>query len=143
MQNLRHARHNKETCEFLRNNGSGKHNDWIITTAFYSALHYVNAELFPNSYECPRTGNMKTFHDFNSLYKLITDNSNKHRYLQFLVEEFISDENIIDAFRTLKDNCWTARYKKYQMDNDITELCYSCLEEISEFCEPVDFSQTN
>ena len=39
-----HAKHNEDACHYL--NQSGKYNDWVITTAFYSAMHYVQYELF-------------------------------------------------------------------------------------------------
>ena len=40
-----HAIHNEEACHFLLT--SKKFNDWVVTTAFYSALHFVQNELFP------------------------------------------------------------------------------------------------
>ena len=46
---LDHAKHNEEACrELLR---TGKFNDWVITTAYYSAIYYVTYELFPAQYE--------------------------------------------------------------------------------------------
>jgi hypothetical protein len=40
-----HAKHNEELCDFLIS--VGKYNDWVITTAFYSAIHYVQSKIFP------------------------------------------------------------------------------------------------
>lgn len=34
-----HEQHNEELCDFLI--ADGKFTDWIVTTSFYSALHYV------------------------------------------------------------------------------------------------------
>lgn len=38
------AKHNEELWELLLKNG--KFSDWVITAAFYSALHYVEHEVF-------------------------------------------------------------------------------------------------
>ena len=40
-----HAVHNERACDFLLS--SGEFNDWVVTTTFYAALHYVRYELFP------------------------------------------------------------------------------------------------
>lgn len=56
---LNHAKHNYEVCFFLYE--KTKYNDWIITTAYYSAIHFVYYKLFPNKYEDPLTGNIKQF----------------------------------------------------------------------------------
>jgi hypothetical protein len=40
-----HSQHNFEACKFLLEDG--KFLDWVVTTAFYSALHLVQEEIFP------------------------------------------------------------------------------------------------
>lgn len=40
-----HAIHNEAACDFLLS--SKRFNDWVVTTAFYSALHFIQHELFP------------------------------------------------------------------------------------------------
>lgn len=45
MDALNHAKHNESVCNYL-----GKKedfSDWVITVAFYSALHYVRHLMFP------------------------------------------------------------------------------------------------
>jgi hypothetical protein len=44
-----HALHNEEACDYLF--ADEKFNDWVVTTAFYSALHFAHHELFPGNYE--------------------------------------------------------------------------------------------
>lgn len=44
---INHAEHNKELSEQLY--AEGKFLDWANTTAFYSALHFVNEKLLPNT----------------------------------------------------------------------------------------------
>lgn len=43
--NLDHATHNEEVCSHLDDNT--KYSDWIITTAFYSAMHFMKHKIFP------------------------------------------------------------------------------------------------
>lgn len=40
-----HSEHNYQVCNFLLDDG--RFYDWVVTTAFYSALHLVQEEIFP------------------------------------------------------------------------------------------------
>lgn len=44
-----HAQHNLEVYKYLRKDL--KFIDWIITTAFYSALHFIEYQVFPFTIE--------------------------------------------------------------------------------------------
>jgi len=129
---VNHARHNEKVCKHLKDNGS--FNDWVVTTAFYSSIHYIDCELFPKQYISPANGKHRTFNDFESYYHSTDKTRNKHKVRQDLVEEFIPE--LADDYQTLKDNCWTARYVDYKIDNEIAELCYTCLQNIKGICEP-------
>jgi len=127
-----HAKHNKNACEFIKD--SGQFNDWVITTAFYSALHFMQSYLFPGAFENPINGNIKKYQTFDQYYR-DTDGSTKHGILLQLVEEHVDDNDVIDAFTSLKELCWTARYTNYCHSNDIAQECYDGLELIAEYCE--------
>ncbi len=134
---LSHARHNKKAFSFLQSSSNAKFYDWEVTTAFYSALHYVKAELFPNQYESPVNGKIKKYNSFESYYrdaKSKDSELNKHQVLLDLVEEYLQE--IWDDYKTLKDNCWTARYDDYKIDPDIANLASDCLTTIADLCEP-------
>ena len=82
---LTHARHNVEACDFLK--GTNEFNDWVITTAFYAAIHFAKYELFPKKYANHRTGKIVSFKDFDHYFRLINHRlANKHKVLQQLVE---------------------------------------------------------
>ena len=49
---LNHAIHNKEACEYLSK--EPKFSDWVITTAFYSALHFIDYKIFPLDLKLPK-----------------------------------------------------------------------------------------
>lgn len=112
MESKDHAIHNEETCDFLLQ--SGKFNDWALTTAFYSALHYVCYELFPMeidnvNYDC-----------FERYYRLSSNNSNnsksKHKVIIALVKTHIPSCNML--YRSLYDQCMTARYNNYKVSGE-------------------------
>jgi hypothetical protein len=130
---LAHARHNETACQHLKN--SGLFNDWVITTAFYSAIHFIDHELFPKQYEDPQTGRPRTFNDFESYYNRTDRSVNKHQLRHNLVDEYIPE--VSDQYQTLKENCWTARYVNYRVDPLISDECFFCLQQIKEICEPV------
>ena len=45
MKSIDHAKHNESVCNYLgRNSAFG---DWVITSAFYSAMHYVRHLMIP------------------------------------------------------------------------------------------------
>ncbi len=56
-----HAEHNEALCRHLI--AQGGFNDWVITTAFYGAMHFVYHQCFPL-----QIGN-NTYGDFNEFYR--------------------------------------------------------------------------
>jgi len=64
-----HAIHNEAACDFLLS--GNQFNDWVVTTAFYAALHYVQHEIFPLS----EGGN--TYSDFNVYFGKVLKQRNQ------------------------------------------------------------------
>jgi len=56
----KHAEHNEALCRHLL--AQGQFNDWVVTTAFYSAMHFVYHQLFPL-----KVGSTN-YPDFNEFY---------------------------------------------------------------------------
>lgn len=105
---LDHAIHNEELCRkiYFKNCFF----DWVVTIAFYSALHYSQYELFP--FQVGKT----IYHNFDDYYNVFKSNmDNKHQARQRLVYSNIS-ASAGAAYRYLKDNCWSARYYSYVVD---------------------------
>lgn len=106
-----HAEHNELACEFLSQDG--RFNDWVITTAFYSALHYVHHELFPL-----QEGEF-TFSSLDEICSSMQSGfsnpgKNKHSMLKTLVRAKCSTKCFI-LYRKLFDQCHNARYVSYQV----------------------------
>ncbi len=131
---LNHAKHNKDVCEFLHESNP-EFGDWVITTAYYSAIYYVSHHLFPNQYEI--NGKVRRYDNFEEYYREFKRYSNgvelnPHKIRLQLVEEYIPE--IYVEYKTLKDECWTSRYVNYVFNTLEVETCKDCLREIEEIC---------
>ncbi|HEY5325673.1 MAG TPA: hypothetical protein VIJ27_01630 [Mucilaginibacter sp.] len=104
---LAHAKHNEALCNKL--NDEKVYFDWVVTTAFYSALHFSEYQLFPFSIgptEYP------DFDVYYGVFKSLRDN--KHDARKRLVYSNIHSK-AGSAYNWLKDLCWTARYYDYDI----------------------------
>lgn len=106
----KHAEHNEALCDHLLANG--QFNDWVVTTAFYSAMHFVYHQLFPLKVGAT------TYPDFNDFYHRDGQtrygrSASKHTVTVNMVFEFMPKAG--PAYRGLFDMCFRARYKDYQV----------------------------
>lgn len=101
------ALHNEEACNYLHS--SNKFNDWVITTAFYSALHFVQYEIFPLNI------NKTTFEDLNQYYNNTIKSKplSKHTTTIHLVNSKIPKAS--PYYRWLHDACMNARYMNFNV----------------------------
>lgn len=110
MSTIAHAQHNKKACDFLLANS--KFNDWVVTTAFYAAMHYVQSKIFPY------TEGSRTFVDIDSYVTYINSipggrKISKHAAVKKLVNTKLP--NVYTEYRKLFDTCMTARYSMYKV----------------------------
>jgi len=134
---IEHAKHNKSACEFLGT--VDRFPDWMVTTAFYSALHYMDSKLFPLKYKT-KSGNSISFSSLDTYYtfrkKEKPDLPAKHEVRKCLTANNL-DSDIASRFERLSDASSTARYSDYKaytfteaqkFYNDlclIEEVCFS------------------
>jgi hypothetical protein len=86
----------------------------VVTTAFYSAICFVDNILFPNSHTNPLNDKIQRFNNFDDYYKSCRfENEEKHTTRFKLVESELP--NIKNDFQTLMENCRTARYIDYNL----------------------------
>jgi hypothetical protein len=108
-----HALHNENACDFLL--ADGRFNDWVVTTAFYSALHFAHHELFPGVHDGVHYDTPGAY--FRGLRKRITDGQSaplgKHAATIRLVRRRLP---FYQEYNWLYNNCMTARYIDYQVD---------------------------
>src|ERR1700761_7031353 len=126
-----HAQHNEDLCLIIK--ALGGYNDWVVTTAFYSCIHYVEYKIFPF------TDNGNTFKNFNQYYRSLSSNAtidtsklNKHEAKIELVEKHI--RKVSSSYRWLYDACMTARYKNYITPDMIANIAVQSLEIIKKAC---------
>lgn len=120
----KHAQHNESACDYLFK--SKKFNDWVVTSAFYSALHYVQNEIFP------LTEGTKTFNNFENYYSyqksLKADSPNKHTMTKNLVKTYIPKASAF--YVRLFDSCMNARYVNYDVSFPKAKISREDLESI-------------
>lgn len=147
-KSLDHAKHNKEACESLFENGL--YYDWVITTAFYSALHFIDYKLFPYTIILKgKKVNIQTFDSFFHWYKemrrlgypdesiisKLPANLPPHKVRFFLVEMRYKDEEIVGWYKLLMDDAQNARYKNYKVNQGQAVLALNIhLKKIVKFC---------
>lgn len=106
---IRHACHNEEVCKLI--NANGKFPDWVITTAFYSAIHFVSFRIFPIIVE-NEGGHQDQLTTLDEYHRYHGFKFSKHQALSDLV--YMRYPNISPDFDWLMDLCMTARYQNYQ-----------------------------
>jgi hypothetical protein len=122
----RHAQHNKELCLHLLDKGT--HNDWVITTAFYSAIHFIDHKLFPLTYtDGIRYTNIDDLHiTVKRIYH------SKHSLREHLVNLYLPLQ--ATNYSVLKTSCWVARYDNYIVTTNRAKICKNRLETIENAC---------
>lgn len=119
-----HAEHNRDACKDLRKGNI--YHDWCITTAFYSALHYVNNKIFPfklsPSVECNTISEAK-----NALRT-----KDLHETRAKMVE--LQCRDIAKQYRWLKSNAHNSRYVTYKFSPTQADKAIQFLGEIEKYC---------
>ena len=126
--NLEHALHNEEACNHLQKVKGFE--DWILTTAFYSSLHFVNHKLFPM-----KVGGVN-YTTFNTYYANVVRKSSKavskHTAIIYLLNS--SEKEINKEYKWLFDACHTARYSDYKVSPAIAKTATDYLQKIKLHC---------
>lgn len=124
-----HAIHNESTCNLLYKNGG--FNDWVVTTAYYSSIHFVYHRLFPL-----QKGKI-LYQNFDEYYTRFCSQVNYNRKCKHTeTVKLVYNElrNIGSDFKGLKDLCHTARYNDYNISIDLTNKAVKRLHNIKKVC---------
>ena len=122
-----HSKHNEDLCSHLI--AQGGFNDWVVTTAFYSALHLTQHQLFPNKYLGTRC---ETFSTYYVEIKKTTPSISKHKAQLDLI--FKSLNGGYRYYKFLMTNCQYARYNNYQISENVAIKSKEALDEIKKIC---------
>lgn len=128
-----HGVHNEDTCTYL--NLKPEFKDWVITTSFYSALHFVASKIFP--FSAPAIDGKQTqiltidqYYNYSGAKKR---NLSKHELMLELVEKNFAD-NTADYYDWLLSMATTARYSNYQQQPEIANRAITYLGYIKKAC---------
>lgn len=121
-----HALHNEKVCKFLYE--ENKYQDWVITTAFYSALHFVRYKIFPLQIDG------YTYNNFDIYFARNRDvGLSQHQHLIDLSKRYLP-KKLRGGFSRLFSNCMHARYNDYLMEQEDVETSIVYLEQLKSFC---------
>jgi hypothetical protein len=108
MDKIKHAKHNESASRFLSQKPD--YADWVVITAFYSAIHFVEHKIFPY------TVGDSTFQTLEQYYisvKHLHPTRNKHWWRQQLVANACGE--ISTAYNWLFNTCNNVRYTNYEL----------------------------
>ncbi|MEX2574901.1 MAG: hypothetical protein WD317_11415 [Balneolaceae bacterium] len=133
-----HAEHNEEVYNYLRQKID--YIDWIITTAFYSAIHYVEFKVFP--FEKSFGPNTFQITSIDIYHEIVGSRKSKHASRSEIVRNKIPE--CATAYDDLKSLCQTARYHDYKHEHpkEIDKKVARHLKKIKKACLSPDPSIT-
>lgn len=129
-----HATHNKKISNLLYNSKE-ECSDWVVTTSYYSAYHYLKSFLFPGTFFCHKRRRDYEFSSFEEYYKSYktVNFANRHEAMNHIVDCYLED--LADSCQFLKDGCIEARYYNYQVPPKKAEESLNELNVISDYIE--------
>ncbi|MDP4219087.1 MAG: hypothetical protein Q8916_06120 [Bacteroidota bacterium] len=121
---------NESLCDHLLS--TGMWNDWVVTTAFYSARYFIESCLFP------LTLGSDSYADFDEYYldrnKHDDFSRDSHQSRITLVHKKMKSAH--DAYKFLYEASISARYDGYQVDIEEARIARSRLALIKKCCLP-------
>lgn len=129
MDKLKHAKHNESVSRYL--SPKQDYADWVVITAFYSAIHFVEHKIFPYN----AAGNtFQTMKQYFIAVKHTFPGRNKHAWRQELVGHLCSE--ISASYNWLFATCNTARYSNYEFPQprQVSKRATEELKKIKDFC---------
>ncbi len=127
--NFEFALHNKKACKYLDKKPDFA--DWVITTAFYSALHFVRFKIFTITIQ-KNDKNIKVI-EFENFFRISNPlGLSKNGLLSDLVEEFHPE--IANDYNKLRYISWSARYNNYKYSGEVSNDAKKRPDKIKSYC---------
>lgn len=120
-----HGRNNQALC--LKLYTEQYYYDWVVTTAFYSAIHFIDYRLFP------LTHGGRTFRSINDAHRALGLGTSKHATRALLVKDHLTE--YVAQYTYLDNSCRNARYVDYRVTKRNAEMAKTCLEAIIKGCD--------
>jgi hypothetical protein len=122
-----HAIHNESACLLLHS--TGKFPDWVVTTAFYSGLHFVQHEIFPVTINSTLYSSFENY--YNGHYSNYKNKPSKHRATINLVFNHLGND-AGELYEWLHD-VRTARYRNFKTNPQIAQQAKDYLDELKTY----------
>ncbi|MEM7551650.1 MAG: hypothetical protein AAF363_18340 [Bacteroidota bacterium] len=119
-----HGERNRNLAKDLIN--GNKYFDWVITTAFYSSIHFVEDKILPTKI---RNIHCKNINDVKQAFKM----SGRHQAREKLVFDNL-DLKIAAKYKWLDDSSRNSRYVTYKISKTQAEKALQYLDEIYKEC---------
>ena len=123
-----HAEHNEDLCSKII--ALNNFDDWVVTTAFYACIHYVEHKLFPFH---ENGVNYLTFNKYyNDTIIAKGKRTSKHNLKFDLVKIHLSPVGA--NYKRLMDNCLTARYSNYRIGKTLAQIAVADMAKVKAAC---------
>lgn len=131
---LLHASHNAEVCDYLCKNV--EYADWVVVTAFYAALHFLDYKIFPIKAKSEDGKHNIKISSIDEYKNITRDMRQPHPIRVELVSQHCTQ--VSASFRWLKSQAHTVRYLNYQLPDNkrFAETAAIHLHLIKDFCDP-------
>jgi uncharacterized protein (UPF0332 family) len=123
-QKKNHAQRNQTLSKKLKE--EELYYDWVVTTAFYSAIHYVEAKILPTTVEGLHCKNIS---DVKRAYNERGRHSSRERLV------FQKLYTIAIQYKWLDDKSRYARYTTYKVSKTEAEKAIDYLDRIQQACK--------
>jgi len=109
-----------------------KWNDWVITTAFSSALHFIDEALFPLTFGEDTYPDFEDYYVDRNKHGDFSRNSNQSRII--LIYQKLP--KALSAYKFLFEAYTTARYNEFKVDADTAKKARLRLAVVKSCCIP-------
>lgn len=129
-----HGEHNEKLCNHLLEQTPGTFNDWVVTTAFYACIHFVEHKIFPSKID---DEDFDCFEDYcDHQHNKVKNSMSKHSLKADLVKKRIP--GVSSQYRWLKEACMNSRYTNYIVSDDKAKSSNIIMKKIKEACSNKD-----
>ncbi len=107
LSNIKQAKHNERVCNYLSEEED--YSDWVVTTAFYSSIHYLRDHILPFD------DGGRTYTTFDTLFEDKKANQEgRHGFQLNLVKRLCP--KVAFEYQRLLDMSVNARYHNYKYE---------------------------
>lgn len=127
MPGRQHAAHNESLCDLIHS--TGKYPDWVVTTAYYSAIYYIDNQIFPLT-----VGQEPVYATFNQFLNRNRGGGKPHEIRLDLVNKHLPE--CTKDLTWLFETCDGARYNRYNgVTPEIATMARDALQRIKKVCK--------